>query len=265
MIPWRSLLARSVAVGAIVSIFVGGAVFVGVKFAVADPGGPPTRNAFTYAGVLRNLDGGPTTSTTSLTFIFHRMGLPDCRRSDVTVTPGATGAFSVSVPIDGCPSTFFNGADVSYNVFVSGEDAAVVSDAAVTPVPYARFADQANRALVAARLDPPSCGLFRPEHPPTGSAPYCQSIRQLARAAGWTTCLPRPSVSDAGFASRQYFISSDCRSDMERREGWAYFEARFASLNPLENIERSPVERCSLAGMVPTTLRRSSGAAGELL
>ena len=52
MIPWRSLIARTIVVGAIVSVFVGGAVFVGVKLAVADPGGPITPNALTFAGVL---------------------------------------------------------------------------------------------------------------------------------------------------------------------------------------------------------------------
>ena len=39
MMPWKTLLARTTAVGAIIGAFVAGAVFVGVKLAGADPGG----------------------------------------------------------------------------------------------------------------------------------------------------------------------------------------------------------------------------------
>lgn len=144
MMPWRSLLARSTAAGAILSVFVAGAAFIGVKLAGADPGGPPTRHAFTFAGVLSNPDGGPTTSATMLRFVFRRMGAPDCTPTPVRAEPNSHGAFSVPVPIDGCGTTFFNGTDVSYDVFVVGEDAAVASNVAITPVPYARFADQAG-------------------------------------------------------------------------------------------------------------------------
>lgn len=140
--PWKAFLARVVVAGAIMGVFVAGAVVVGVSLAVADPAGPPTRNAFTYAGVLSNPDGGPTTSPTMLRFVFRRTGMPDCTPTPVRAEPNSRGAFSVPVAIDGCGSAFFNGTDVNYDVFVVGEDAALASNVAVTPVPYARFADQ---------------------------------------------------------------------------------------------------------------------------
>lgn len=53
MMGWRTFLARAVVGGAIVGVFVTGAVFVGVRLAAADPGGP-TRADLTFAGVLRD-------------------------------------------------------------------------------------------------------------------------------------------------------------------------------------------------------------------
>ncbi len=97
MMAWRLFLTRAAAGGAIIGVFVTAAVFVGVKLAGADPGGPPIRNALTFAGVLRNADGGVTTTATALTFIFHRIGIPDCTPPAVMVTPSTSGSpFNVS-------------------------------------------------------------------------------------------------------------------------------------------------------------------------
>ena len=130
----------------VLSTMLGVVVFGAVKLAVADPGGPPTRNAFTFAGVLRNADGGVTTTTTPLRFIFHRAGQPDCTPPVVMATPNASGAFSVLVPIDSpsCTGTFFNGADITYDVLQGTEPLTPDGGVAVTPVPYARFSDQAG-------------------------------------------------------------------------------------------------------------------------
>lgn len=149
MTPWRDLIARTAVVGAIVSVFVGGAVFVGVKLAVADPGGP-TRSELTFAGVLRDVDGGvlSTPMSTSFTFLF-RSGARSCRSLTDRVSVPSGGAFSVGVPIDTalCPRGFFDGSDVTYEVFQGDTvdlSARLASDVRVTPVPFARFADQAG-------------------------------------------------------------------------------------------------------------------------
>lgn len=147
MMPWRLLLARTAAVGAIVGVFVASAVFVGMKLAGADPTGPPTRGDFTFAGVLHNADGGVTTEPVTLTFVFHRMGFSDCTAyptTPTTVTPNASGAFSVLVPIRMCGPGFFDGTDITYDVFRAGEVPPIVSGVPMTPVPYARFSDQAD-------------------------------------------------------------------------------------------------------------------------
>ena len=143
---WKAFLARTVVAAAIVGAFVAGAVVVGVKLAGADPSGPPTRSAFTFAGVLRHADGGVTTTATMLTFVFHRAGQPDCTPPAVMATPNASGAFSVLVPIDSapCTGTFFNGADVTYDVLQGTESLTPDGGVPITPVPYARFADQAG-------------------------------------------------------------------------------------------------------------------------
>lgn len=143
---WRSLLARSFAVGAIVSVFVGGAVFVGVRLAVADPGGPTTPNELTFAGVLRErIDAGATT----LTFIFRKGATPVCVAPSRSFTVDGNGAFSVRVPLDVCTDggVLFDGNTVVYDVRLGGATGELLTPTEgvpITPVPYARFADQAG-------------------------------------------------------------------------------------------------------------------------
>lgn len=206
------------------------------------------RTWVTFAGMVSGLPGDPRTA--NMRFSFHRpsagsdAGTPPtlCAPTvrDVSISP--SGAFSAQIPLDDpsstCPSDMFDGRDIQVDVDVGAET--LVRNASINPVPYAHFASVAGRALVATRVDPPACGWFRPDHPATGSAPFCQNFSQLARSAGWSQCLPRPSVVDAGFASRRYFISSDCRPAMEKVEGWTYFESRFASLDPTENNREEP-------------------------
>ncbi len=137
--PWRTFLARS-AIGA---AMVGAAVFAGVRLATADPGGP-TRDTLTFAGVLR--ERASTTGNT-LTFVFRKgtTGAPACTATTLPFAIDANGAFSVAVPLGGCPDPrgLFDGDSVVYDVRIgSATGDLLVSDVAVTPVPYARFADQ---------------------------------------------------------------------------------------------------------------------------
>ena len=117
---------------------VGVAVFAGMRLASAVPGGP-TRDELTFSGVLRGADGGAATSPTRLRFVFRRPATPDCEALTAMFTPSAGGAFSVAVPLAACPRVF-DGEDVTYDVFEGAE--ALATNVAVTPVPYARFADQ---------------------------------------------------------------------------------------------------------------------------
>ncbi len=144
MMPWRTFFARTALASLVGGAAVTLAVFVGVRLAAADPGGP-TRDGLTYAGVLRS----PPSSPTALVFEFnHRTRGAVCVVTTAPVTFDATGAFSVEVPLATCPNRgrdFFDGDAVTYTVRLgstSGE--ALATGVSVTPVPYARFADQAG-------------------------------------------------------------------------------------------------------------------------
>lgn len=140
--PWRLFLARS-AIGA---AMVGIAAFAGIRLATAEPGGS-TGDALTFAGVLHAPDGGTFTGgNRTLTFVFHK-GAEECRAR--TVPPMTTipmgGAFSVRVVIpSNCSRPFFDGTAITYDVQASEESGNIVSGVTVTPVPYARYADQAG-------------------------------------------------------------------------------------------------------------------------
>ncbi len=145
--PWRTFLARTLVAGVVVC----GAAFIGVKLASADPGGPASPDALTFAGVLRTSTGGPFVGTTTLTFVFHKGGLTASACSSdpsamVTIPASANGAFTVQIPMDPtrCPRSLFDGSTVTYDVLQSGESAPIATGISVTPVPYARFADQAG-------------------------------------------------------------------------------------------------------------------------
>lgn len=137
---WQAFMARTLVFGAV--------VFGAVKLAVADPGGPASPNDLTYSGVLRNLAGtGPLSGSVTLSFSLRRADGVNCPPVSVSTTASATGAFSVPVSTAGCPSGFFNGATVTYDVALvspMGEAGQLTPDGgvAITPVPYARFADQ---------------------------------------------------------------------------------------------------------------------------
>ena len=145
MLTWKSLLARTVAVTGVASAVLSLGVFVGVRLAQADPNGPPTRPELTFAGVLRDTTGNPHAGgTVTLTFAFHKgtaTATPVCSPA-VMATVAAGGAFSVPVPLAGCPRGLFDGTDVFYDVTLAGESTPLAQGVPVTPVPYARFADQ---------------------------------------------------------------------------------------------------------------------------
>lgn len=151
MMSWKTFVARS----ALAATMIGVAVFAGVRLASAGPGAPggPTTDSMTFAGVLRERAG----MSTQLTFVFRKTGAGGaatevCRSTTGMFTPAASGgAFSVLVSIDpsstNCPRGLFDGADVWYDILLAEGDAGTTitdSPVPITPVPYARFADQAG-------------------------------------------------------------------------------------------------------------------------
>lgn len=144
---WGAFLVRTLATGVVVC----GAAFVGVKLASADPGGPASPDSLTYAGVLRTASGAPFVGTTTLTFVFRKLGdggVPTeiCRTTTGTIEVPDGGAFTTTLPMDTtrCPRSLFDGSSVTYDVLQAGEGMPIATGVPVTPVPYARFADQAG-------------------------------------------------------------------------------------------------------------------------
>lgn len=140
VMPWRMFFVRS-AIGA---AMVGVAVFAGVRLATAEPGGS-TGDALTFAGVLNAPDGGTFAGgNRTLSFVFHK-GAEECRASTeppMTAIP-VGGRFSVRVTIPmTCSRPFFDGSMITYDVLAAEESGSIASGTAITPVPYARYADQ---------------------------------------------------------------------------------------------------------------------------
>ena len=139
---WRTFAVRAAVLG--------GVVFGAVRFAVARPGvaGGPAGSFVTVAGTLTGVSGA-----TMATFEFRRTGTTMVLCApQVTITPGAGGAFSVPVPLDQpelsamarCPDDLFDGRDVQVRVLIGGNE--VATWAPINPVPYAHFASSAGRA-----------------------------------------------------------------------------------------------------------------------
>lgn len=149
---WRTFVVRTL----VFSV----AVFGAVRLAVARDGvaGGPARSFVTVAGTVTGLPGDPRSTT--MRFTFHRTmregGLMLCSPEvrDVPIAPG--GAFAVQVPLDAmatpCPGDIFDGRDVEVDIAVGGT--AVVTNAAINPVPYAHYASVAG---VARQYETPDC------------------------------------------------------------------------------------------------------------
>ncbi len=142
---WRTFAVRT-------AVFCA-AVFGAMRLAVARDGvaGGPARSFVTVAGTLTGVSGA-----TPATFEFRRAGSPALLCApQVTITPGAGGAFSVPVPLDQpelsatarCPDDLLDGRDVQVRVLVGGNE--VATWAPINPVPYAHFATSAGRANIA--------------------------------------------------------------------------------------------------------------------
>lgn len=124
------------------------AAFGTIRLAVARDGvaGGPARSLVTVAGTLTGVSGA-----TPVTFEFRRVGSTTVLCTpQVTITPGAGGAFSVPVPLDlpelssRCPDDLFDGRDVQVRALAGGNE--VAGWALINPVPYAHFASVAGIA-----------------------------------------------------------------------------------------------------------------------
>ncbi len=116
--------------------------FAGLYAARATPGGE-TRRTLTYTGTLTGRTGAQT-----LTFTFRKGAATVCAPSATATPDAATGVLSVEIPLDDCPASLFDGADVTYEVGVGGT---MLSPAQpISPVPYAFYAD---------RVGTPACPL----------------------------------------------------------------------------------------------------------
>lgn len=154
-------IARTVAASSLVSAILGAGVFLGVRLALARDGvaGGPTTDTLTFTGVLRGVTG-PT--SVQLTFAFRKgIGSPApevCRTVVSGVSVNDHGAFAARVPIAApestCTAALFDGADVSYGIYLNAETTPIADNVAIAPVPYARFADQAGMANAVRRPGP---------------------------------------------------------------------------------------------------------------
>lgn len=126
-----------------------------------------TRPSLTFAGTLTQNGGG--VGQTTLTFTFRRAGAALCS-PQVAVTTDGAGAFTAEIPIGGCPGDLFDGRDVTVDVAAGG--VVVASGQAVSPVPYAKYADRAGTvdSLTAADPDCPA-GYVRQAELPNPSNP----------------------------------------------------------------------------------------------
>jgi hypothetical protein len=141
---WKTFMARAT----VLSTMLGVVVFSAVKLAVADPGGPVTPDELTYAGVVLNAAGtAPVTGPVELSFTMRRADGAVCGPVSSRTTASSTGAFTARIGTTGCSRSFFNGATIHYDVSLvapASEAGPLTPDGGVpiTPVPYARFADQ---------------------------------------------------------------------------------------------------------------------------
>lgn len=150
---WGKLLGRMLLHGVILGV----CVFVAVHAAMAREGerGGHTRTFLTVAGSITVRSG----VTPHLTFIFEKVDpLSDAGAAAgpsvvCTVTNASTqyntstGSFSSEIPIDACPGSMFDGANVWVTTVVrdgsvTGAELLRTERRPLNPVPYARYADQ---------------------------------------------------------------------------------------------------------------------------
>lgn len=132
----RRWMTRTNAHTALLALTATGALLAGINAVRAAPGGA-TREALSFAGTLTG-----TSSSQRLTFRFKH-GAKEVCAPEVVTTPDADGRFRAEVPLDDCPASLFDGSDVVLDVDVGST--VVARDQAVTPVPYAKYADRIGK------------------------------------------------------------------------------------------------------------------------
>ncbi|MBI5517559.1 MAG: hypothetical protein HY909_27560 [Deltaproteobacteria bacterium] len=164
--------------------------FAGVYAAHARPGvaGGAARSSVTVAGTLTGAGLPAPPMPVSATFVFKRRtgdgGTTDmvlCRR-DVLVRRDTGGGFSEAIELEDCaggPERVFDGSDVYVDVQVGG--ATVVTDQAVTPVPYAHYASIAGMARVAEQYGTPDCPMGYERNTTEAGFPDADGIRRLCQ------------------------------------------------------------------------------------
>lgn len=122
---WSALVGAAAATG----------VFFAGMYAVRATTGGETRRALSFTGTLTGRTGPQT-----LVFTFHKGTSTVCAPSATATPDPSTGAVAVEIPLASCPTTLFDGADVTYDVSVGGT---VLSPSQpINPVPYAAYADR---------------------------------------------------------------------------------------------------------------------------
>ncbi len=130
---------RDVRRALLTGVVVAGAAFIGVRGALAVSEGVRsghTRSTLSVAGTLTGVAGASARAT----FVFRNAAGVSCTPPEVTVRLETDGAFREEVDIERCSSALFDGSDVAVDVQVNGAN--LITAQPISPVPYARYAEQ---------------------------------------------------------------------------------------------------------------------------
>ncbi|MFO0649954.1 MAG: hypothetical protein U0326_27285 [Polyangiales bacterium] len=224
-LSWGKFLPRALVLGAIIAA----GVFVAVHAAMAREGerGGHTRTFLTVAGSIAVPVRMPP-MTPHLTFIFEKVDpLSDAGAAAgpsvvCTVTNASTqyntstGSFSSEIPIDACPGSMFDGANVWVTTVVrdgsmTGAELLRTERRPLNPVPYARYADQYGTpdCPVGYDLDPTSPGGRKYCRKPLAGGLYDEVVRVGSGATAFWIDRYETSVNYAPDASGSWLFTAD--------------------------------------------------------
>lgn len=140
VMPTRTAVLLMAGSGIVAAVLV-----TAIQAARANQGGPSTAN-LAFAGTLLDSNGKPVPGKPTLTFSFKKAGVLVCAPKATPIDPidATTGAFRALIPLDAagtaCPSSLFDGSDVTIDIQVG--NSVVATGQPIGAVPYAKFADQ---------------------------------------------------------------------------------------------------------------------------